>query len=103
MFVRKSKYDDLELKYSMLEYEYKKVRFELSSTIVKLSTLIREINRKGGQQFLDEGIIPKSKNQNFTLEDVKKLLQLCHPDKHDNKPISTEMTSKLLSIRNTLK
>lgn len=31
--------------------------------------------------------------------DIKKLLMLCHPDKHGGKPMAEEMTKKLLSLR----
>jgi hypothetical protein len=37
--------------------------------------------------------------QQFNAEDIKRLLQLCHPDKHDGKAIATEMTQKLLKLK----
>jgi len=35
----------------------------------------------------------------LTLDNIKKLLFLCHPDKHNNSVISTEMTKFLLHKR----
>jgi hypothetical protein len=37
--------------------------------------------------------------QQFTQEELAKLIQLCHPDKHDGKASATEMTQKLLRMR----
>lgn len=31
--------------------------------------------------------------------DIKRLISLCHPDKHGGKPMAVEMTQKLLSLR----
>jgi len=35
----------------------------------------------------------------FSQEDIKRLLRLCHPDRHDNSDAANEMTKKLLSMR----
>lgn len=33
-------------------------------------------------------------------KDIKALLSLCHPDKHNNSQLATRMTQRLLEIRN---
>lgn len=35
----------------------------------------------------------------FNEDEMRKLLALCHPDKHDGKPMAVEMTQKLLAMR----
>ena len=46
----------------------------------------------GGQKFLDgEAQLDQS--------EIKKLITLCHPDKHNGKAVATEMTQRLLELR----
>lgn len=35
----------------------------------------------------------------FTRDEMTKLISLCHPDKHNDSPIATMMTQKLLELR----
>jgi len=35
----------------------------------------------------------------FSQEDIKRLIMLCHPDKHGGKKMAEDMTKKLLTIR----
>lgn len=94
---------------------YNRLSRELSSAIIALNTykeahtrimnnwnqLIEIINAKGGEDFLKHGSI--GGNNPFTPEDVKKLVMLCHPDKHDGKPMAVELTQKLLKLKETMK
>ena len=78
MFVTSKKYNDLELRY-----------YELGS---KWDLLVTRINEMGGQKFLDgEALLDQS--------EIKKLITLCHPDKHNGKDVATEMTQRLLELR----
>ena len=42
-------------------------------------------------------------NLHFTQEELKKLITLCHPDKHGGSKIAEEMTAKLLEMRSRVK
>ena len=78
MFVTSNKYNDLELRY-----------YELGR---KWDLLVTRINEMGGQKFLDgEAQLDQS--------EIKKLISLCHPDKHNGKVVATEMTQRLLELR----
>lgn len=87
MFVRQSKYDRLEVKYYGVLRNY-------DSLLSQWNSLIAEINKKGGRDFLDSNL----KSQ-FSKEDIDKLILLCHPDKHNGKRLAVDLTSKLLKLR----
>lgn len=87
MLVRQSTYDakcDEALRY----------RIRFISLQNEWNALVKRINALGGEQFL-----AKQKSAQFTDDDLTKLINLCHPDKHDGKPMATEMTSKLLLMK----
>lgn len=69
----------------------------VNQKIDEWNTLVRLINAKGGQRFLDEAQLDASAL--LSKDDIRRLLQLCHPDKHDGKKIAVEMTQKLLSLK----
>lgn len=81
MFVRQSKYDSLANKWS---------------------ALVRRINDLGGETFLSRGEAQNKQSQ-FSADEVQRLLMLCHPDKHDGKQMATDMTAKLLKLKEQLK
>lgn len=41
-----------------------------------------------------------SSGSSLTRGDIMKMIALCHPDKHGNSEIATEVTRKLLDLRN---
>ena len=41
----------------------------------------------------------KDVNSQFSAEEIKQMIRLCHPDKHANSATSTEITKKLLSFK----
>ena len=101
MIVRQSTYDkavrqrtEAESSLFVLQLRYSALADRYSELIAEWNALVKRINAKGGEQFL-EG----SSNNQFTEDDIKKLLQLCHPDKHDGKQIAVDMTQKLLQLR----
>lgn len=57
------------------------------------NSLIDQINQKGGQAFLDR------ESSEFTPEEIKDLIVLCHPDKHGDSQKSVKLTQKLLNLR----
>ncbi len=91
MFVTTTRYNNL------LE-DYKTLKTEFSQQITKWNDLVTTINNKGGEDFLENAQILQDK---VLLEksDIKKLISLCHPDKHRGKDTAIEMTQKLLLVR----
>ena len=65
----------------------------------KWNVLIRRINEKGGEDFLDNATLKPKQQAQFTPDELTKLILLCHPDKHDGKTMATEMTQKLLALK----
>ncbi len=78
MFVSKAKYNELMI--------------EFNDATQKYNQLVSFINSKGGQAFLDNGI-------HFNDTDIKRLISLCHPDKHNNRNAAKEMTQRLLELK----
>ena len=88
MFVLAKTHRELQEKYWATEF----ARQEL---LKEWNALVTKINAKGGAEFLDGKKGPKQ----LDAEDIKRLLMLCHPDKHDGKKMAEEMTQKLLALR----
>lgn len=105
MFVFKSKYDKL---LSQLSYEQRRadeLPIAYEEEVLKYKrlrkawdSLVNEVNSKGGQKLLDEAGMP-DKNPNLSQDLIKKMLQLCHPDKHQGKQIAVEVTQMLLKMK----
>ncbi len=78
------------------------LRIEHNKLLDEWNGLIRLINNRGGSSFLNSGrstfttVVEKSP---FTPEEMKQLIILCHPDKHGGSELATEVTKKLLSLR----
>ena len=73
---------------------------EFRHTMDKYNQLVELINTKGGQEFLDDAVIPqKEKKLDFSKEQLRKLIQLCHPDKHNGSALSVEVTQFLNSLK----
>lgn len=60
------------------------------------NALVTKINAKGGAAFLGG-----AEQKQLSDEDIKRLLMLCHPDKHGGKKMAEEMTQKLLALRSS--
>lgn len=105
MFVRQSTYDKSERQrkinadaYWKLKNEHEYLDDKYKSLLQRWNELVREVNSKGGQQFLDCTSGIKSGSQ-FTDNELKSLLQLVHPDKHGGKESAKVITQKINSIR----
>lgn len=59
------------------------------------NSLVDKINARGGEAFLYG-----SEQKQFSDDEIKTLINLCHPDKHQQKKVAVEMTQKLLAMRN---
>lgn len=44
------------------------------------------------------GVMPLSESQ-FSQDEIKRLIRLCHPDKHQNSDSANEMLKKLLALK----
>ena len=66
----------------------------------KWNGLVTLINRKGGQDFLDNASLsgPRTLHQ-FSDDELRSLLQLVHPDKHGGKQSAVTMTQKINALR----
>ena len=61
--------------------------------------MIEKINDKGGEQFLEHGVLRPRLPAQFTAQELKELVQLCHPDKHGGKESAQRLTAKLNALR----
>lgn len=93
MFVLRSTYEKLEIEHALLQIKF-------STLNAKWNELVSLINAKGGQNFLDNGQIQKVSP--LTKDDIRRLLMLCHPDKHDGKEQAFRMTQRLLELKDML-
>lgn len=90
MFVLKSSHEKLQVEYLHTVARYK-------SLLKEWNALVKRINELGGEDFLRRKATKQP--QQLSAEDIQRLIQLCHPDKHDGKPMATEMTAKLLKMK----
>lgn len=104
MFVLKSKYEELNTRHLSTLRELGKaqtriraIELELIGIRIKWAGLVNRINAKGGEAFLEKAQIGGS--QQFSQDDIKKLIMLCHPDKHGNSPTATALTAQLIKLR----
>lgn len=70
--------------------------------LAKWSALVDRVNAKGGEAFLQHGVMPEETGATFTREEVEALIRLCHPDKHAGSEVANRLTTKLLSVRRSL-
>lgn len=82
MFVRRSKYDDLKIRCEWLQ-------IQLRAQIGCYDELRKRLQRSKQVQASPQ----------LSQDDIKRMLILCHPDKHGGKTIATEVTQKLLQLR----
>lgn len=94
MFVRQSTYDAKCRAFDSVARLYYEEVNELAALRQKWNALVGRINKLGGESFLKA-----PKPAQFTKEEIQKLILLCHPDKHDGKPMANEMTAKLLTMK----
>lgn len=97
MFVSKAKY-------RKVCEERDRALFRVTSEINDYNKLALEYNvllKKAKELKERLAIAEQGSNQgkNLTKDDIKRLIALCHPDKHNNSEMATKMTQKLLEIR----
>jgi hypothetical protein len=87
--------NELKAKIRVIDIEYTYIISKHNKLLREWNALIKLINSKGGQDFLDS----TPNTSGFTQAEIKSLIYLCHPDKHQQKPSAIAMTQKLLSMR----
>ncbi len=92
-------HDMLALSHERLKIDAGRIAAKYLNVLKKHNRLIDLINSKGGEVFLNNAVMPGKVQPQLSAEDIKRLIQLCHPDKHDGKDAAVEMTRKLLSLR----
>lgn len=98
--VRDSDAPDVQIELLQMRVAYDRLLAEHQRLVEQWNELVQIINSKGGRAFLEGN--GAQNHPKMTKEVVKKLIILCHPDKHDGKPIAQEVTQILLEIRKTL-
>lgn len=102
MFVRESTYKRVVQERNQEAHDALMLRIKLSSIQTKWNDLVRRINAKGGEEFLKFGTIGKDTARTvhqFTDDELRSLLQLVHPDKHNGKQSAVVMTQKINALR----
>jgi hypothetical protein len=91
MLTSSAKYDRLRAEHSALIAAFK-------GLLEEWNKLVGRINNLGGERFLVSARIVHG-DPSLSDDDPRKLLLLCHPDRHDGKQMAVEMTQKLLAIK----
>ena len=101
MFVLKSTYKRVVEDRDFFKEGYHRVTRALNSTVSTLEEYSRYADSlKDHIHELEYQIEANTYSEpRFTEEDLKRLIVLCHPDKHDGKQMAVEMTDKLLKMR----
>jgi hypothetical protein len=88
MFVRRSSYMEMAVIAETWRLETMKWIQRAKNAEARANAAERRATREPVQEPLQ-----------LTQEDIKRMLMLCHPDKHDGKQAAVEMTQKLLAMR----
>jgi predicted nuclease with TOPRIM domain len=83
----------LNVDYMTVRAMYASLRDEHDGLIGRWNSLVDKVNAQGGLATLAVG------TPQFTQEEIRRLIMLCHPDKHDGKQSAVEITQKLLRLR----
>lgn len=96
----KEKHKALESRFNALHDAHMNLMQKYTGLHHEWDNLVARINAKGGERFLKHGVIYAGRAPaQLTKDDIKRLLSLVHPDKHNGKQSAVEMTQKLLSMR----
>lgn len=91
MFVTRARYDRAVQEGVLALRKYHQL-------IREWNDLVDLIDNLGGLKRIREAV-QATPTQQFTDDDIRRLLQLCHPDKHANSNLAQDMTRKLLAAR----
>lgn len=87
MIIRKKTFDSL-----IADRDHVKILY--SSLLKMYNELVEQINRKGGTQFMN------GTSAQFSQTEIKALIRLCHPDRHNGRQLAVDITAKLTSMVN---
>lgn len=75
-----------------------------NSLLTEHNFLVRRINKLGGEEFLRRARIHPTTpaRSDLSLAEIKSMIMLCHPDKHDGKESAKQITQILLKLRSEL-
>lgn len=95
MFVLKSKYKSIEKTLAVSEDKLSEMRYAFNCLVDEYNRLVRKYN----QNIDEQKKLRSGYRINIDESDLKKILILCHPDKHGGKAMAHEVTQKLLLMR----
>ena len=96
MFVSKSKYEVMTGKAAEAVIAAVQYKNKYLALLQEWNELVNKLNSKGGAALLDG---QASQPPQFSKDELQRLIQLCHPDKHDGKEMATEITAKLVKMK----
>lgn len=99
MFVKQSTYDKLLTQFHTLGHAYTKLMHSKNALLREWNAMIEKINAKGGEEFLEHGVLRPRLPAQFTAQELRELVQLCHPDKHPGKESAHRLSIKLNALR----
>lgn len=100
MFVRKSKYEEVVNKLERIEFDRGFEIMRYNGLVEDYNRLVRWIKKRGGVDVIDQAIaIARQPASTFTNDEIKTLIRLCHPDKHNGSVAANSITTKLLKMR----
>lgn len=102
MFVLQKKYDKVLETARKTKYQLEILLGQYHALLQQYNNMVHRINKLGGEEFLNKAKIPNvvvKQEKQFDAEEIKRLIQLCHPDKHNGKPMAVEMTARLVKMR----
>ena len=76
------------------DMEMMQMKVKYSILLSQWNSLVDKINARGGESFLYD----EDKKQ-LSDDEIKTLINLCHPDKHQQKQSAVDITQKLLAMR----
>jgi hypothetical protein len=93
VFVSRKKYDAMKMEYDALMTVA--VRYATECRALKIDKVVMR------QRIVEltRGATRQACNEQFSQDEIRSLLMLVHPDKHDGKESAKVMTQKLLRMR----
>lgn len=105
MFVRQSKYNAVKAELNQYKQLSRAAQARIDAQdllIRKLDNQILELKVQASLNDLQRILDPKNKTASlkdtFSASELKQLLTLCHPDKHNGSSVANTITDKLLRL-----
>lgn len=92
MFVRKSRFESLERVAATMADRINTLNMQLNYH----KNLVNELRYR---LLVAQNRSPTLSSSQFSEEELKQLIRLCHPDKHGGSAAATKITQKLLALR----